>query len=144
MTNLLLLLGATAALTTVLGYIQSSKKQNSFGVTPWLYPFGIFVWGDAIVFGPFWVIVAFLGLLLQNVYFVYAIVAFFWFVRAHGEVMYWMHEQFATKHRNKPKDLLGHQLFSGDAVWFGYQTFWQCVMVFSGIASLVYLKLWLF
>lgn len=139
-----LVLGLTAILVTAKGYYQSTQKKNSFGETKWLFPLGIFVWGDAVTIGPFWIVVAVLSGFINNPHFTYSLISFFWFVRALGEVQYWIAEQFASKHRNKPKDLLGHQFFSGDAIWFGYQTFWQMVMIFSGIATAAFVKLWLF
>jgi len=138
------LVGSTGFLITLKGYYQSAQLKNSFKVTRGLFPLGIFVWGDALTIGPYWILVALLSGILQDVHLFYALISLFWFVRAQGEVQYWIAEQFTSKHRNKPKDLWGHQFFEGEAIYFGYQTFWQVVMMLSGIATLAYVKLWLF
>lgn len=142
-TPLLILLAVFAGLATYLGYLNSAQRKNSFGLTPYLTPLGIFVWGDAITIGPFWLGVVALAYITQNPHLLYLCISLFWLVRAHGEVQYWLNEQFTTKHRNTPKSLFLHTLFEEDAVWFGYQTFWQCVMVFAGVAALAFAKMWL-
>src|SRR5581483_12281010 len=105
--------------------------------------FGVFVWGDTLVVGPFWVILVCFALLFQNWYFFLLVISLFWVIRSFGEVLYWLLEQFAGKNRNPPHTLRFHKLFPGDAVWFIYQLFWQCVFVFSTLASLFFAKLWL-
>ena len=143
-TPITLLLTLVATLVAIKGYYQSAIKKSSFGLTKELFVLGIFVWGDALTIAPFWALVGLIGYFSQEVYLFFTLISLFWTVRASGEVQYWIAEQFAEKHHNKPEDLLGHRLFSGTAVWFGYQTFWQCVMVFSGIATLYCAKTWLF
>lgn len=121
-----------------LGLRQSLYKQNPFGVTPWLFPAGVFVWGDAVVIGLFWTVLAMTSLVIQNWNFLGLGVALFWVVRAWGEVQYWLHEQFASHHRNEPKNLHFHRYFPGDSIWFVYQVFWQCATVIALLASLFF------
>lgn len=140
---ILVFLAIFAGIATYFGLRNSAQKKNSFGLTPLLSPLGIFVWGDAITIGPFWLGVAALAYITQEPHLLYLCISLFWLVRAHGEVQYWLHEQFVSKHRNAPSSLLFNSLFQDQAVWFGYQTFWQCVMVFAGVASVAFAKMWL-
>ena len=42
----------------VKGFYESHKKKNAYGEIFFLGPLGIFVWGDAVVFGTFWALTA--------------------------------------------------------------------------------------
>jgi len=124
-------------------FFEIKIKKNPFGITKHLTLLGIFVWGDAIVLGPFWFGVSTLILFLQDWNLFLLIVSLFWVVRSLGEVIYWIAEQFADKHRNPPATLLFYPLLKTDAIWFMYQLFWQCVLVISLIASLYFARAWL-
>lgn len=124
---------------TWFGYLQSAKQNNPFGITPHSLIFGVFVWGDWLVLGPFWFLAGWFVVLSKSWLWLGFVVSTFWLVRSLGEVGYWLLEQFATKKRNKPEDLFGHQLFSSsEAIYFGYQLFWQVVAVVS-LLALAYL-----
>lgn len=118
-------------------------KNNIYGLTPYLFFLGSFVWGDMIVLGPFWITVSVISLLLNNWYLFLLLISIFWIIRSLGEAIYWLNEQFAGKNRNPPHTLKFHKLINGDAIWFIYQLFWQCVFVFSLIISIYLSKLWL-
>ena len=143
-TPLSLLLTLIATLIAIKGYYQSAILKNSSALTKGLFTVGIFVWGDAITIAPFWILVGLIGYFTQDVYLFFTLVSLFWVVRAYGEVQYWIAEQFSAKKRNNPKNLWGNELFNNDYIYFGYQTFWQIIMVFSSAITLYFGKAWLF
>lgn len=124
------------------GYYECKYKKNPYGLMPYFVFLGIFVRGDAVVFGAFWVIASLVVLVINDWLVFLLIVSLFWVARSIGETIYWIHEQFAVKHRNPPSTLIGHSIFPNDSIWFVYQTFWQCVMVLAIIASLFIVRLW--
>lgn len=111
---------------------------DAFKETRYLGWMGIFVVGDALVIGPFWIVLSLIAIYLQSWHWFLLGVSLFWVVRGFGETMYWIQEQFATNHRNDPKNLFGYGLVKSDAIWFLYQIFWQCVTVLALMAT-VYL-----
>ncbi len=125
------------------GFYETKYKRNAFGLTRSLFFLGIFVWGDAVILGLFWIITSIAALLLKDWYLFLLIISVFWLVRSLGETVYWLNQQFSTLNRNPVKNLLGHSIFHDDSVWFVYQLFWQCVMVVSIIFSIYFSWLWL-
>ncbi len=114
--------------------------KNAFQETRFLWWAGIFVVADAIVILPFWILVIVISLLMHSWTVFFLAVSLFWVVRSLGEVIYWMNEQFATHHRNDPKNLFGYSLVRCDAIWFLYQLFWQCVMVLALLSSIYFVR----
>jgi len=128
------------------GYVECRYKANAYGLTPKLTLLGIFAWGDAVVFGIFWVFVALLSLILNDWILFCLVFSVFWVVRSHGETIYWFHQQF-SKHvsdSNKPENMIFHWLFRNNSIWFIYQISWQVVTIVSIISSLYFAKLWFF
>ncbi len=126
----------------VLGWNQSVKHKNAFGLaTPFQF-LGIFVWGDALVIGFFWIFSSLIFLFFNDWIGFLLTAAVFWSVRSLGEIIYWINEQFAVKHRNAPDKLLLHSKLGNDSVWFVYQIFWQCVLAVSIIISIYLVSLW--
>ena len=111
------------------GFYESSAKKNVYGLTPHLFPFGIFVWGDAVIFGIFWTLVSVAVLILKDWILFLLIISVFWVVRSFGEAIYWLNQQFSTINRNPPEKLMFYKLFKNDSVWFIYQIFWQSITV---------------
>ena len=140
---LLVLTGATALFSAITGIYLSVKRNKVFTETPWLWWLGIFVWGDAMVIGTFWFLVTIATWWLQDWLLFLLVISIFWLVRSVGETFYWFLEQFSTITRNEPKNLWGYRWIKGDALWFLYQIFWQCVTVVTSITSLHLAKLWL-
>lgn len=122
---------------------KRAKKQQAFGETPWLGVLGIFVWGDALIFAPFWVLVGISTLYLKDWYLFLLLMSLFWLVRSIGETIYWFNQQFSNISRNPPERLMGYKLVKNDAVWYLYQIFWQCVTVVSSVTSLYLAARWL-
>lgn len=123
-------LASFGILGTYLGVKNSWKNKNPFGLArPWFF-LGAFVWGDLVLIGPWWLFVGLVSLVIKSWFFMSLLCLSFWLVRAWGEVHYWLNEQFVQQKRNKPEDLLGYKLFgSSQAIYFGYQLFWQIMLM---------------
>jgi ABC-type branched-subunit amino acid transport system permease subunit len=120
-----------------------SKTSRSFSKTPYLFPFGIFVWGDAVIFGLFWFLSSFVTFLLHDWILFLLIISTFWVVRSLGETIYWLLQQFSQINRNPPHKLLGYKIFKNDSIWFIYQIVWQSLTVFSTISTIYLAHRWL-
>lgn len=131
------------------GLYQCRIKANSYGVTWPLFPIGIFVWGDAVIFGLFWTGASLISLILNDWILFLLIVSVFWLVRSVGETIYWFNQQFTTVNRYPPEQLMGHQIFRGklleehDAIWFVNQIGMQCITVITIITTIYLTHLWL-
>ncbi|MFZ1721929.1 MAG: hypothetical protein WAU07_05495 [Microgenomates group bacterium] len=136
-----LLLLMYAILATATGYQNTIKNRNPYGHAFWFLPLGVFVWGDALVLGIFWAIVAG-GLWFWGTWQVLAaIFLLFWLIRSLGEVQYWMLVQFSTLKREPPENHFLFPFIKSDAVWFINQVIWQCVAVLAGVGLWVSLGL---
>jgi len=134
--------GLYALRAFLVGFHESRVKKNAYGWMPWYYPLGVFVWGDGVVFGPYWISVVVVCYLLQDwLLFVFHFFVF-WVVRSIGETFFWINHQFSTINKYPPHTLPGFMLFHNDSIWFIYQTIAQCVTVVSFILSLYFGYLW--
>ena len=143
---LILLFAAGSLAAFFKGFYETKYKKNSYGpIGFWLMPWGIIAWGDAVVFGPFWVLVSAVVLVLKDWYLFLLIFSVFWVVRSLGETIYWFNQQFSSKvyEWNKPENLPFHSIFHNDSIWYIYQIMWQCMSVVSVIASIYFAHLWL-
>lgn len=125
------------------GFYESKYKKNAFGLTRPLLLLGIFAWGDAVIFGLFWIITSIVTLVLKDWYLFLLVISIFWVVRSLGETIYWFNQQFSPINRNPPQNLPWHSIFHNDSVWFIHQIIWQCTTVISIISSIYLTKLWL-
>ena len=125
------------------GFYESKYKQNAFGLTRPLVFIGVFVWADAVVFSPFWIVTSLVTYLLKDWYLFLLTTSIFWVVRSLGEVIYWLNQQFSTLKRNPIENLPWQSIFHNDSVWFVHQIIWQCVMVISLVLSIYFAKFWL-
>lgn len=128
---------------SVYGFHQSKNKKNAYGLTPTLFIYGIFVWGDAAVFGFFWSITSLTVLFLNDWILFLLILSTFWVVRSLGETIYWFNQQFSPIKRNPPKNLPGYKYFNDDSIWFIYQIIMQCICVISIIFTIYLAKIWI-
>jgi len=127
----------------VYGFWQTYKHKNAYGEAFWLMPLGIYVWGDAFIFGFFWTGSAIASLILQDWILFLLIFSLFHLVRSVGETIYWFNQQFSTIIRCKPEKYISHKIFHNDSVWFAFQITQQCITVVSIITSLYLGKMWL-
>lgn len=118
-------------------YTQCFRHQNPFGEQPLFLLLGAFVWGDVVVFSVFWFVTCLVMLVMQWWVLFWVIFSIFWTVRSLGEVQYWLYEQFATQHRNKPADLRLTRWFPGEEVYFVLQIIWQCVAVVAIVSAII-------
>jgi hypothetical protein len=125
------------------GFYECKYKKNAYGPTYLLLPLGIFVWGDAIVFGLFWVGIALACYFLHDWILFLLIFSLFWVVRSVGETIYYFNQQFSKVIRQPPKKLIGYSIFQNDSIWFIYQTFCQCLTIISLVFAVYYASLWL-
>lgn len=130
-------------LVSLKGFYESKHKKNAFGLTRPLVIIGVFVWADAVVFGPFWTAASLLAFVLQDWYLFLLITSIFWVVRSLGEVIYWLDQQFSTLKRNPIENLPWQSIFHNDSVWFVHQIIWQCVMVISLVLTIYFSHMWL-
>lgn len=130
-------------LVFIKGLYQSTKKKNAYGKTASLFWLGIFVWGDAVIFGLFWFLSSLFSLLTNDWLLFLLVISVFWLVRSLGETIYWFNQQFSQINRNPPERLLGYKFFKNDSIWFGYQITWQCITIMSVITTLYLANLWL-
>lgn len=132
---MLLVLAIFCLLVFVCAIIES-KKGNSFKSTKLLYPLGIFVWGDGLVFAPFWALALIFYWIKNDISGLGLFICIFWAIRSLGEIIYWINEQFATRTRNDPKKMIGYSIVKNESVYFLYQIFWQCILTVSILIAL--------
>lgn len=142
-TIIISLFGVISLSVTIRGTRELLINKNHFKDTRALFWLGIFVWGDAIIFGAFWFLASLICLLLQDWILFLLIVSIFWVVRSLGEIIYWLNQQFSPIIRNPPAKLIGYKLFNNDSIWFAYQIFWQCILVISIISSIYFTNFWI-
>lgn len=135
--------GIGALYTAYRGFYESAVKKNPYGMPHWIQLYGAFVWGDAAIFGVFWFFAASLAYYLQDLILFFLTVSVFLLVRSIGETIYWFLQQFAIKKLDPPETLPFHKLFPGNAIWFVYQIYWQCVTVITLITTIYLTYLWL-
>ena len=133
-----------SALVSVKGFYESHNKKNAYGETMLFRLAGIYVWGDAVVFGGFWALTAIATYLLQDWILFWLIFSLFWVVRSFGETIYWFNQQFSEAIREKPdKHKFLYKYFHNNSVWFIHQILQQCITVVSLVFSIYFAHLWL-
>ena len=141
--KLLLVFLVVNSVILVVSFWQCYFLKNPFGRCH-LAILGSFVWGDAVVFSIFWIILSFFTLIFVKSFnfFLFA-ASVYYVVRGFGETIYWLNQQFSKINRNPPKNFLIHKIFPGEAVWFIYQITWQVVMVIAIICSVYFGAKWI-
>ncbi len=148
-TTLIITFGILNFLIFLWSLYQCKNKGNSYGITWGLFPIGIFVWGDGVIFGLFWAGVSVVNLILSDWILFLLLFSVFWLVRSIGETIFWFNQQFSATHRYPPKQLVGHKIFEGklieeyDAIWFVNQISMQCITVVTIITTIYLTHLWL-
>lgn len=127
----------------LIGIWQSFIKKNSYGNTWFLLPIGIFVWGDALIYSPFWIAVALISRFSQDWLLFWLTASIYMAVRGLGETMFWIQHQFSVKQIYPAKTLPGYKLVKNESIWFIYQIISQCATIVGLVASLYFGKLWL-
>lgn len=126
------------------GLWQSAKHKNAYGQTPFLWPLGIFVWGDATIFGLFWALVSLFCIIAKGWLLFGLIYSVFWAVRSFGEMHYWLNQQFSQIKREKLEDHpILFSVYRNNSIWFIFQIFHQCILVISIVCAIYISSLWL-
>lgn len=96
---------AIAFFFLIISFVAILRKRSGkfFKDSLFLSTFGIYVWGDALIVAPFWVILALLtlGLGLSNREF-FVISLIFFLIRSLIEIQYWLYQQFQKEPFNPP------------------------------------------
>ena len=140
--GILIVYGLLSSFVFVKGLYESTRKNNAYGEIPELFWMGIFVWGDAVVFGLFWFLSSTIACLLNDWLLFLLTVSVFWVVRSLGETFYWFNQQFSKIDRNPPNHMRGYKFFKNDSIWFVYQIIWQCITVVAIITTIYLGSLW--
>lgn len=95
---------ALLALTSVVIFfyaLRQCRRGNFFGDTVGLWWLGIYVWGDALVLAPFWLIscIAFMSLSGLGIF---RWLCLFFLIRAAYEVVYWLNHQAVESQYRPP------------------------------------------
>jgi hypothetical protein len=143
-TIFILLFGLTALSTFFIALRKCKSHEGRVG-KPYkvceLY--GSFLWMDHIVLAPFWVIISFGTIILNDSLLFLLILSTFWLIRSIGETIYWFLQQFHPRPGNEPEKFWINKLAPGQGVWFLNQLFWQCVSVLTLISTVYLFSLWL-
>lgn len=140
---ILFLLSIFSFLVFVEGYHECKAKRNAYKPTYELFPLGIFVWGDAVIFGLLWFGMSLVSLYLNDWILFSLLFWVFWLVRSVGETIYWFNQQFSKVVRQKPESLPGYSIFQNDSIWFVYQIVCQSITVVSLTAVIYIASLWI-
>jgi len=128
-------------------FFKAAVKINNKGLGEYtlsLVPIGIFVWADALLIAPFWILASIVSLLAKDWILFLLFFSVFWNVRSAGEAIYYFNQQFSQITRIPAKELPGYSLIKNDyTTWFLYQVLAQLVLVFSIISSVYLFHLWL-
>lgn len=109
--------------------LRRSRSDQFYTDTPLLLPLGIFVWGDALVLGPFWLISSVIWQFLDFDTILKYYLAFL-AVRSAYETIYWIQHQFAKKDYQPP--LVRRISWLGaEEAGIVYQLLNMCVVVIS-------------
>lgn len=98
---LLILLFSVVGIYSSIRSYQNSKKNNFYGNTSFLNLFGIYVWGDGLIIGPFWLLSAGIFTVIDEMWIIRYIVLFY-AVRSLVEIIYWINHQVAQRDYNPP------------------------------------------
>lgn len=80
--------------------IKKSKKEF-YSDTFFLSLFGIYVWGDALILAPFWILSSMIFLFISDLN-ILKYILFFYSIRSFFEVIYWLNHQSVKSSYNPP------------------------------------------
>jgi hypothetical protein len=111
---------------------QGSFYQDTF-MWGWL---GIYVWGDGLVLGPFWLLMAIWITIVPTKIAILTVLAFY-AIRSAYEVIYWLVHQ-TTARDYKPPFLRQFEWLDANAAAIVYQVGHSCLLVgYLGLALLI-------
>ncbi|MEN8253343.1 MAG: hypothetical protein ABFQ62_03140 [Patescibacteria group bacterium] len=81
--------------------VFKSKRKQFYSDTNYLIPIGIFVWGDALILAPFWMISSII-FMFWPILWIFRYVLLFWIFRSAYEVVFWINHQVIQKNYKPP------------------------------------------
>ena len=117
---------------------QIDNKRFFTNCPSYINKFGVYVWGDAIVFIPFHLIVFLFSLI--SLRFALLIWAIFFSIRSLGEIMFWFLQQFSD--RSYRPDDFGFCKLDNNAIYILYQTLMTVQATVSIVAAIIIIKYW--
>lgn len=128
-TTLISILILIASLTITWTSFRQTKNNCFYSLTPWLFPFGIYVWGDGLVLGPFWILASLLFLTLSITQLIHFLLIFY-LIRSIYEIIYWLNHQAAKSNYKPPMPKFLSFLDSGQSAIL-YQLVHTCIVIFT-------------
>jgi hypothetical protein len=99
---------------------------------------GVYVWGDALIFIPFHIIIFIYSLF--SLKFALLVWSIFFSIRSLGEVMYWLLQQFSDR-SYRPYDF-GFTKLDNNAIYILYQTLMTVYATVSLTAVVIFILYW--
>lgn len=141
----LFILMTLSLLATIIG-VYEIAIGNFSDQTYLFYPLGIFIWGDAIIFGPFLTLLSLFLYHKNKKIYTGLVLSLYISVRSFIEIFYGLNAQFTTSLR--PWELNYLQLAAtvglhSDQVQMLYQITFTCVFIVSSLLFLNFLRKYL-
>lgn len=126
-------------MTNIYAPFKKLGNKRFFSDCPKIFKMGgIYVWGDALLFLPFHLIVFAFSLI--SLRFALLVWAIFFSIRTLGEVMYWFLQQFGDR-SYRPYDFDFRHL-DNHAIYIFYQTIMTIHATVSITALIIFIKYW--
>lgn len=122
----------TFFILNLLVFLQAFKKvkKEFYSDVFMLVPLGIYVWGDALVLAPFWMVSSLLFLFISTEMIVKYLL-FFVMARSFFELIYWLNHQSANSDFNPPLFRKLKWIKPKESAIL-YQLMHMCVVIFTG------------
>lgn len=121
------LLLVPVGLTIFVVSYRKSRTDQFYSNTLLLTPLGIYVWGDGLVLGPFWLLVGLGSIWLETTQ-ITTLLLVFYLVRSSYEVIYWLNHQ-AVKDPYKPPIVRYLAYLQNHEAAIIYQLFHTCIVI---------------
>lgn len=112
-----------------MAFFRLRKTEPDNRALPQLFPLGIFVWEDALILSPFWIISSLFLWWLNNWRYFVLFVLLFIAAREFFETVYWLFQQFST-HAHRPRDF-GFKHLNNNSIYILYQLSSFCLALLA-------------
>lgn len=113
----------------------NESKIKFYSDTFFLAPLGIYVWGDALVLAPFWILSSLIFIFISQV-FILKYLLIFYITRSFFEVIYWLNHQ-AVKSKFNPPLFRKFSWIKANESAILYQLIHTCVVIFGVFLFLI-------
>jgi hypothetical protein len=111
--------------------IHKSKNNQFYSDTFLLAPFGVYVWGDGIILGLFWILIGLFAYITNlEILWFYRFYLLFWAIRSGYEVVYWLNHQ-SVKSEYQPPILRNFKWLKTNETQILYQVANSCLMTIA-------------